>query len=218
MIEAVQQETARADTAPPLLEVNNIEVVYSEVILVLRGLSLVVPQGEIVALLGANGAGKSSTLKAISGLVGAERGDVVGGRILYRGADVTRVSPDTLVRDGLVQVLEGRHCFAHLSVEENLLIGGFVNKPSRQQLKVTKANREISDVALPLEKSRSARASSRGVRTSPRLKTTVSMYPSSSPARGAGERGRAMAATCVPAKATLNREKRIVTNQAQTRR
>lgn len=122
-------------SAQTILQVEEIEVVYDQVILAVHGVSLAVEQGEIVALLGANGAGKSSTLKAISGLVGAERGDVVGGRILYRGADVTRVSPDTLVRDGLVQVLEGRHCFAHLSVEENLLIGGFVNKPSRQQLK-----------------------------------------------------------------------------------
>lgn len=121
--------------AEPILQVEGIEIVYDQVILAVHGVNLSVGQGAIVALLGANGAGKSSTLKAISGLVGAERGAIVAGRIAYRGAEVTRAAPDTLVRGGLVQVLEGRHCFAHLSVEENLLTGGFVNQPSRQQLR-----------------------------------------------------------------------------------
>jgi branched-chain amino acid transport system ATP-binding protein len=108
-----------------LLSVNNIEVIYDHVILVLRGVSLAVPEGRIVALLGANGAGKSTTLKAISNLLRAERGDVTKGAIEFRGSRVDRLTPNALVRMGVCQVMEGRHCFQHLTVEENLLTGAF---------------------------------------------------------------------------------------------
>jgi branched-chain amino acid transport system ATP-binding protein len=113
------------DAAAPILAVNNIEVVYDHVILVLKGVSLEVPKGEIVALLGANGAGKSTTLKAISNLLSAERGEVTKGSIMFDGAEVHARDPNDLVRRGCIQVMEGRHCFAHLSVEENLLTGAF---------------------------------------------------------------------------------------------
>ncbi len=118
--------------AAPILQVSNIEVVYEKVILAVHGVSLTVEDGQVVALLGANGAGKSSTLKAISSLIGAERGEVVGGRIVYRGRDIVGAQPDALVRDRLVQVLEGRHCFPHLSVEENLIAGSLATGGSRQ--------------------------------------------------------------------------------------
>jgi branched-chain amino acid transport system ATP-binding protein len=111
--------------AVPILSVNNVEVVYDHVILVLKGVSLAVPTGEIVALLGANGAGKSTTLKAISNLLSAERGVVTKGSIVFDGEEVHARSPNELVRRGCIQVMEGRHCFAHLSVEENLLTGAF---------------------------------------------------------------------------------------------
>src|SRR5215831_10265334 len=114
--------------AAPILSVNNIEVVYDHVILVLKGVSLEVPRGEIVALLGANGAGKSTTLKAISNLLFAERGEVTKGSILFDGAQVHALSPNELVRRGCIQVMEGRHCFAHLTVEENLLTGAFTRR------------------------------------------------------------------------------------------
>jgi branched-chain amino acid transport system ATP-binding protein len=114
--------------AAPILSVNNIEVVYDHVILVLKGVSLEVAKGEIVALLGANGAGKSTTLKAISNLLSAERGEVTKGSILFDGEEVQARSPNELVRRGCVQVMEGRHCFAHLSVEENLLTGAFTRR------------------------------------------------------------------------------------------
>ncbi len=117
------------------LSVNSIEVVYDHVILVLKGVSLAVPEGKIVALLGANGAGKTTTLKAISNLLRAERGEVTKGSIEFRGARVDRLSPDELVRRGVVQVMEGRHCFAHLSVEENLLTGAYTRSAGRAQLK-----------------------------------------------------------------------------------
>jgi branched-chain amino acid transport system ATP-binding protein len=111
--------------AAQILSVNNVEVVYDHVILVLKGVSLAVPRGEIVALLGANGAGKSTTLKAISNLLSAERGVVTKGTIVFDGEEVHARSPNELVRRGCIQVMEGRHCFAHLSVEENLLTGAF---------------------------------------------------------------------------------------------
>jgi branched-chain amino acid transport system ATP-binding protein len=119
---------AATSAAAPILSVNNIEVVYDHVILVLKGVSLDVPRGEIVALLGANGAGKSTTLKAISNLLFAERGEVTKGSILFDGAEVHALSPNELVRRGCIQVMEGRHCFAHLSVEENLLTGAFTRR------------------------------------------------------------------------------------------
>jgi branched-chain amino acid transport system ATP-binding protein len=108
-----------------MLSVNGIEVIYNHVILVLKGVSLKVEEGGIVALLGANGAGKTTTLKAISNLLRAERGEVTKGQITFRGERIDRSSPAELVRRGICQVMEGRHCFQHLSVEENLLTGAF---------------------------------------------------------------------------------------------
>ncbi|MDO5648457.1 ABC transporter ATP-binding protein [Paracoccus sp. (in: a-proteobacteria)] len=114
-------------TAPQenLLEVNNIEVIYNHVILVLKGVSLSVPKGSITALLGGNGAGKTTTLKAISNLLQSERGEVTKGSIVYRGDSVTDLNPAALVKKGVIQVMEGRHCFEHLTVEENLLTGAY---------------------------------------------------------------------------------------------
>jgi len=117
-----------ADAAAPLLAVNSIEVIYDHVILVLKGVSLAVPRGAIVGLLGANGAGKTTTLKAISNLLRAERGDVTKGQIVCDGERIDRLSPDALVRRGIIQVMEGRHCFAHLTVEENLLTGAHTRR------------------------------------------------------------------------------------------
>ncbi len=122
-------------TAVMDLSVNNIEVIYDHVILVLKGVSLQVAQGRIVALLGANGAGKTTTLKAISNLLHAERGEVTKGAIEFRGQRVDRLTPNELVRMGVCQVMEGRHCFPHLTVEENLLTGAFTRKISRGDLK-----------------------------------------------------------------------------------
>ena len=111
-----------------LLSVNNIEVIYDHVILVLKGVSLEVAEGGVVALLGANGAGKSTTLKSISNLLGAERGVVTKGSILYQNENVHSLSPNELVNRGVVQVMEGRHCFEHLTVEENLLTGAYTRR------------------------------------------------------------------------------------------
>lgn len=116
-----------------LLEVNNIEVIYNHVILVLKGVSLNVPKGGITALLGGNGAGKTTTLKAISNLLHSERGEVTKGSILYRGDDVADRSPAEMVQRGVIQVMEGRHCFEHLTVEENLLTGSYTRSISRAQ-------------------------------------------------------------------------------------
>jgi len=115
-------------SGPPLLVVNNVEVIYDHVILVLKGVSLTVPEGGIVALLGANGAGKSTTLKAISGLLRTERGDVTKGSIEFEGQPLHRLDPSEVVRRGVVQVMEGRHVFEHLTVEENLLTGGYTRR------------------------------------------------------------------------------------------
>jgi branched-chain amino acid transport system ATP-binding protein len=120
--------------ATPYLSVNNIEVIYDHVILVLKGVSLEVPEGRIVALLGANGAGKSTTLKAISNLLSAERGDVTKGTIEFKGKRVDKLTTNALVKMGVCQVMEGRHCFQHLTVEENLLTGAFTRKVSRAQI------------------------------------------------------------------------------------
>ena len=120
-----------ADTAKAMLSVNNIEVIYDHVILVLKGVSLEVPEGGIVALLGANGAGKSTTLKAISNLLHAERGEVTKGAILFEGETVQALTPNDLVKRGVIQVMEGRHCFEHLTVEENLLTGAYTRKDGR---------------------------------------------------------------------------------------
>ncbi|MBF9032865.1 ATP-binding cassette domain-containing protein [Rhodobacterales bacterium HKCCE2091] len=111
--------------AEVLLEVNNIEVIYNHVILVLKGVSLAVPKGGITALLGGNGAGKTTTLKAISNLLHSERGEVTKGTIRYRGERVQDLNPSALVERGVIQVMEGRHCFEHLTVEENLLTGSY---------------------------------------------------------------------------------------------
>src|SRR5712692_611955 len=126
---------AAAPAAAPILSVNNIEVVYDHVILVLKGVSLEVPKGEIVALLGANGAGKSTTLKAISNLLSAERGEVTKGSIVFDGAEVHAQNPNELVRRGCIQVMEGRHCFSHLTVEENLLTGAFTRRDGKAAIK-----------------------------------------------------------------------------------
>jgi branched-chain amino acid transport system ATP-binding protein len=114
-----------------LLKVNNIEVVYDHVILVLKGVSLEVPAGAIVALLGANGAGKTTTLKAVSNLLRAERGEITKGSIAYRGERIDRLDPSTLVRRGVIQVMEGRHSFGHLTCEENLLTGAYTRQDGR---------------------------------------------------------------------------------------
>ena len=109
--------------ARPLLAVNNVEVIYDHVILVLKGVSLEVPAGGIVALLGGNGAGKTTTLKAISSLLKAERGEITKGTIEFEGQSVTHLTANALVKEGVIQVMEGRHCFEHLTIEENLLTG-----------------------------------------------------------------------------------------------
>jgi branched-chain amino acid transport system ATP-binding protein len=121
--------------ARPLLDVNGIEVIYNHVILVLKGVSLAVPEGGIVALLGANGAGKSTTLKAISNLLRAERGDVTKGTIEFQGKRVDKLNPSELVKRGVIQVMEGRHCFGHLTVEENLLTGAYTRSVSRAEVR-----------------------------------------------------------------------------------
>ncbi|HXF80604.1 MAG TPA: ABC transporter ATP-binding protein [Usitatibacter sp.] len=126
---------AKPLAAKPLLEVNGIEVIYSHVILVLKGVSLAVPEGGIVALLGANGAGKTTTLKAISSLLHAERGEVTKGTIELGGERVDRLGPSDLVKRGVVQVMEGRHCFAHLTVEENLLTGAYTRRAGRSEVR-----------------------------------------------------------------------------------
>jgi branched-chain amino acid transport system ATP-binding protein len=129
---AVEVAPAASDA---LLDVNGIEVIYNHVILVLKGVSLRVPEGGIVALLGANGAGKTTTLKAISNLVRAERGEVTKGSIHFAGERVDRLDPSALVKRGVVQVMEGRHCFGHLTVEDNLLTGAYTRSASRAEIR-----------------------------------------------------------------------------------
>ena len=128
MSAATQANTAASAAAETILTVNNIEVIYDHVILVLKGVSLDVPKGGIVALLGANGAGKTTTLKAISNLLHAERGEVTKGSIMFDAAEVHDLTPNELVRRGCIQVMEGRQCFAHLTIEENLLTGAFTRR------------------------------------------------------------------------------------------
>ncbi|MFW8593587.1 ABC transporter ATP-binding protein [Cribrihabitans neustonicus] len=125
MLDAATETEVQAET---LLEVNNIEVIYNHVILVLKGVSLKVPKGGITALLGGNGAGKTTTLKAVSNLLHSERGEVTKGTIKYRGQNVHESDPADLVRKGVIQVMEGRHCFEHLTVEENLLTGAYTRR------------------------------------------------------------------------------------------
>ena len=117
-----------------LLEVNNIEVVYNHVILVLKGVSLTLSKGSIVALLGGNGAGKTTTLKAISNLLHSERGEVTKGSITYRNEKIDNLNPSDLVKSGVIQVMEGRHCFEHLTVEENLLTGAYTRKEGKKKV------------------------------------------------------------------------------------
>jgi len=117
-----------ATNTAPILSLNNVEVVYDRVILVLKGVSLSVPNGGIVALLGANGAGKTTTLKAISNLLHSERGEVTKGAIVFDGTEVQGLAPNEVVRRGCIQVMQGRYCFGHLSVEENLLTGAFTRR------------------------------------------------------------------------------------------
>ena len=128
MLDAAKTTDTQVET---LLEVNNIEVIYNHVILVLKGVSLKVPKGGITALLGGNGAGKTTTLKAISNLLHSERGEVTKGQILYRGERVQDLDPEELVKRGVIQVMEGRHCFEHLTVEENLLTGAYTRSDGR---------------------------------------------------------------------------------------
>lgn len=120
-----------ANTKETLLEVNNIEVIYNHVILVLKGVSLNVPKGGITAILGGNGAGKTTTLKAISGLLKSERGDVTKGSVSYRGENLAGRDPADLVKSGVIQVMEGRHCFEHLTIEENLLTGAYTRRDGK---------------------------------------------------------------------------------------
>ena len=127
--------TTPAPGAQDYLSIKNIEVIYDHVILVLKGVSLTVPEGKIVALLGGNGAGKSTTLKSISTLLRGERGEVTKGSIEFRGERVDQLTPNELVRKGMCQVMEGRHCFAHLTVEENLLTGAFTRKGGRAEIR-----------------------------------------------------------------------------------
>ena len=127
-----------------MLKLNNIEVVYSDVILVLRGVSLEVGNGQIVALLGANGAGKTTTLKAISGLLWTELGQVTRGSIDFQGERIDRLGPEEIVERGIVQVMEGRRLFAHLTVEENLIAGALVRGNGR-----TKADLEMVYTYFP---------------------------------------------------------------------
>ena len=135
MSAATQAKTAASTAAATILTVNNIEVIYDHVILVLKGVSLDVPRGGIVALLGANGAGKTTTLKAISNLLHAERGEVTKGSIVFDGAQVHDLTPNELVRRGCIQVMEGRQCFGHLTIEENLLTGAFTRRDGNTAIK-----------------------------------------------------------------------------------
>src|SRR4051794_2537925 len=127
--------TVAPAAADNILTVNNIEVIYDHVILVLKGVSLDVPKGGITALLGANGAGKTTTLKAISNLLHSERGEVTKGSIVFDGEEVQARSPNELVRRGCVQVMEGRHCFGHLTIEENLLTGAFTRRDGKAAIR-----------------------------------------------------------------------------------
>ncbi|QRG08135.1 ABC transporter ATP-binding protein [Xanthobacter dioxanivorans] len=129
MAEAALKIEPAAETAPaPILSVDNIEVVYNDVILVLRGLSLKVPKGQIVALLGSNGAGKSTTLKAISGLLKTEDGEITRGDVTFLGEKINGIEPDRIVRRGIFQVMEGRRIISDMTVLENLRLGAFTRR------------------------------------------------------------------------------------------
>jgi len=122
----------KSSTSEDVLIVNNIEVVYSHVILVLKGVSLKVKKGGITALLGGNGAGKSTTLKSISNLLASERGEVTKGSVTYSNEYIHDLDPSQLVKKGVIQVMEGRHCFEHLTVEENLLTGAYTRSNNKE--------------------------------------------------------------------------------------
>ncbi len=158
---AAAPTAAPAASAAVYLSVNNIEVIYDHVILVLKGVSLQVPEGRIVTLLGANGAGKTTTLKAISNLLRAERGDVTKGTIEFMGQRVDQLTPNELVRMGVCQVMEGRHCFQHLTVEENLLTGAFTRK-----VEPRRARSAISSWCTPISRGSKVRRSSQSGYTS----------------------------------------------------
>ena len=151
-----QQQPAVGANRPPALLINNIEVIYDHVILVLKGVSLEVPEGGIVALLGANGAGKTTTLKAISNLLRAERGDVTKGSIEFAGERVDRMTPNDLVKRGVIQVMEGRHIFEHLTVEENLLTGAYTRGDGRAEIQ--KDLDKVYDYFPQLKERRNAQA------------------------------------------------------------
>ena len=119
------------------LNVNGIEVIYNHVILVLKGVSLQVPEGRVVALLGGNGAGKTTTLRAVSNLLAGERGEVTKGAIEYRGERIEKMTPAQMVERGVIQVMEGRHCFAHLTIEENLMTGAYTRKDGKTAVAAT---------------------------------------------------------------------------------
>ena len=155
--EAISAVPKPAPAEQAYLSVNNIEVIYNHVILVLKGVSLKVEKGRIVALLGANGAGKTTTLKAISNLLRAERGEVTKGSIEFDGERVDARTPAELVRRGVCQVMEGRHCFQHLSVEENLLTGAYTRGIGRADLK-----RDLDLVYTYFPRLRERRASQSG--------------------------------------------------------
>jgi branched-chain amino acid transport system ATP-binding protein len=144
-------------TADPILAVSNIEVIYDHVILVLKGVSLTVPRGGIVAILGANGAGKTTSLKAISNLLRAERGDVTKGSIIFEGEAVHAMSPNALVMRGCIQVMEGRHCFGHLTIEENLLTGAYTRRDGARAIR-----RDLEKVYTYFPRLRERRASQAG--------------------------------------------------------
>ena len=128
------KEIAGDTSAQPLLSINNIEVVYDHVILALKGVSLEIPKGGIIALLGANGAGKSTTLKAVSNILKSERGEVTKGGISLDGQEIHHLNPNDLVKRGVVQVMEGRHCFGHLTIEDNLLTGAYTRQDTAREI------------------------------------------------------------------------------------
>ncbi len=125
------------NSADTLLDVNGIEVIYNHVILVLKGVSLQVPEGRIVALMGGNGAGKTTTLRAVSNLLASERGEVTKGSIQLRGERIEKLSTSDMVERGVIQVMEGRHCFAHLSIEDNLMTGAYTRKDGKAAVGAT---------------------------------------------------------------------------------
>jgi ABC-type transport system involved in cytochrome bd biosynthesis fused ATPase/permease subunit len=163
MTDIAHTVSTSAQTAP-LVEVNGIEVIYNHVILVLKGVSLQVPHQSIVALLGGNGAGKTTTLRAISNLLKGERGEVTKGGITLEGEQIANLSPADLVKRGVVQVMEGRHCFAHLTIEENLLTGSYTRTDkgeiapiSRRSTTTSRASRPGAPARRPTPRAASSR-------------------------------------------------------------